>query len=131
AFAFQRLRQLFAERAVALEMPLAAHRGALALATFRVQQHPDAPARRACALAGIMLRKTAREVAGPADIGQVAVFGAGAENVDEAVHASYRGWRSNRAGQRSAVQRLSNEPAGTTGCAPCNIPLLFAGGGDE
>jgi hypothetical protein len=33
-----------------------------------------------------------------------------------------------RAGQRSAAQRLSNEPAGTTGCAPVSTPLLLAGG---
>ena len=35
-----------------------------------------------------------------------------------------------RAGQRSAAQRLSNEPAGTTGCAPVSTPLLLAGGAE-
>jgi len=43
----------------------------------------------------------------------VAGLAEGAEDVDVSAHASSGGWRSNRAGQRSELKRLSNEPAGT------------------
>ncbi len=45
-----------------------------------------------------MLREPARDVAGPADIGQVAGFAEGAEDVDVSGHASSGVWRSNRRG---------------------------------
>ena len=49
-----------AECAVALEVPLAAHGVTLARATFRIEQHPYAAARRARAFAGIVLCQSPR-----------------------------------------------------------------------
>src|SRR5580693_7554895 len=106
-------------------MPLTAHGLAAGWEPFRMQQHPGAPARRARALAGIVLGQTPRDVIGPADIGQVAVTGTAAEDVDEAIHAL------RRYDQRMPEKRLSNEPTGTTGCAPASKPLLLVGGAAE
>src|SRR5450631_4290633 len=105
-------------------MPLAAHGLAAGWKPLRMQQHPIAPARRARALAGIVLGQTPRDVVGPADIGQVAIFCESAEDVDEAVHAL-------RGNDQRPEKRLSNEPTGTTGCAPASKPLLLAGGAAE
>ena len=62
----------------------------LLLQRSAMQQHPKPPARRARALAGIVLREAAGDVEGPADIGQVAIIAEGAEDVDVSAHAWVR-----------------------------------------
>src|SRR5579862_664302 len=86
--AWQGQREFFTEAAVALQVPLAAHRRALVVKLLRVQQHPGPSARRARAGAGVVLPETAAHIVGPADIGQMAGFGAAAEDVNEAGHAA-------------------------------------------
>src|SRR4029077_9040106 len=118
---FQRLRQLFAPGAVALEVPLAAHGVALARAAFRIKQHPTAATCRACTLAGIVLGQSPLDIVSPADISQVAIVRERAENIDVAVHASSIWCRV-----ETVYRKLLNEPTGTTGCAPVSKPLLLA-----
>src|ERR1041385_6235307 len=81
------LRELFAEFAVALEVPLATHGLPARAKPLDVQQHPGAPARRPRADAGVVLDQTPLDVGGPANVGQIAVLGAAAEDVDEAWHS--------------------------------------------
>src|SRR5215471_2761570 len=85
---FQRFRQILPECAIALEMPFATHRVTSARAPFRIEQHPYAATRRACAFACVVLRQPPGDVVGPADISQVAIIREGAENIDVTVHAS-------------------------------------------
>src|SRR4029079_1066548 len=81
------LREQLAEFAIALEIPLAAHRLPAGAQPLDVQQHPSSPARGSGAAAGVVLSETPLDVGGPADIGQIPVFGAAPEDIDEAWHA--------------------------------------------
>lgn len=85
-----RRRELSAEFTIPLEVPLAAHRVAAAAARLAMQQHPDASAREAGALAGVVPRQPLRHVMSSADIGQRTFRGRGAEHIDEAIHVSHR-----------------------------------------
>lgn len=80
-------RQLFAEFPVTLEMPLAAHRLPASPEFFAMQQNPEAPARRAGAVAAIVLGEPTVDVGGPTDVSQTAGRRLASEDVDEAGHA--------------------------------------------
>ena len=80
------MRESFAKLAVALEVPLAAHRLPPSAEPLHVQQDPGPPARGARADPGIVLEQPAIDVGGPADVGQMPVLGAAAEDIDEAGH---------------------------------------------
>src|SRR4051794_8659391 len=80
------LRELLAKFAVALEIPLAAHRLPAGAKPLDMQQHPGPPARRAGAGTSIVLDQTPVDIGGPADVGQIPIFGAATEDIDEAWH---------------------------------------------
>src|SRR6476661_1615708 len=80
------LRESLAKLAVALEVPLAAHRLPPGAEPLHVKQYPRPPARRARADPGVVLEQPAIDVGGPADVGQSAVRRAAAEDIDKAWH---------------------------------------------
>lgn len=75
---------------IALDVPFAAHRSALALATLGIEQNPCPPPGRLRARAGIVFVQTPIQIGGPADIGPAIVFSPAAQNVNEERHANWR-----------------------------------------
>src|SRR5882724_1870727 len=106
--------QALSESAIALQMPLPAHRFAARVICFGIDETPDAPACRAGAVALVVAREAAFEIGRPADIGAHARLDRSGEHVDEAAHGcqvscdrrGLRIWRATpflRAGARSAI----------------------------
>ena len=83
-------RQFFSEGAVAFEMPFAAHGVTPAPATSEYRSTQVRPRVVRAPFPELCRAETARNVVGPADIGQVPAFGKGTENIDIAVHVSSR-----------------------------------------
>jgi hypothetical protein len=80
------LHQPLAEWTVAFQMPFAAHRLWSRRVPLGVQQHPQAPARRARSRPGIVTSQALIKVVGPSDVSSMAAFARTSQNVYEALH---------------------------------------------
>src|SRR5580704_4387705 len=81
-----------AKLSVALDVPLATHRGVTGLAAFAIKQNPFSALGRLGALARIVLRKPALHIGRPADIGSAIVPAAASQNIDEKSHLEFARW---------------------------------------
>jgi hypothetical protein len=77
------LHKLLSKRAIAFEIPFAAHRLVAGREGLSMQHHPLPAPRRARAGAGIVLGEAAGEVIGPADISEIAITRGAAEHIDD------------------------------------------------
>src|SRR5882672_6232464 len=82
----RRMGQRFAEPAVALQMPLAAHGFAPRRIALDIDERPGSPAGRTRAFTGIVRGKTPLEIERPSDIGPGCGLAGTAEHIHEAFH---------------------------------------------